>query len=492
MPNENTSTEENERPLADADELMVNGLASTHGGCCYHLVMAGLIGLGTFCTRLILCQPFFSYEEDLNFIYADDELDPDVRIYYINHATILLKLSENKYILTDPILEDKIGPCYYSQLPKIGKTPQNIIEALTHMGCQKLIISISHFHRDHWQAHAIKSLVELAQQANIEIKFILPSGGSKYVSKLFSSCCGCSDSNSLEIKELQWLAKDDYPEEKNVEIIALPADHWSNQGCTDVNDALCNGYCFRYQDEEKDTKARDVLFLGDTATYTDKRLEAMLQCLYKPDITIQSHKIVLLSPVGPNFRRAWMEKTHMSILDTMMLPLRILCEIRKNNTELNVETTLFNMSVIAIHQNTFSLGPDRFNEGYFLFIRALDLIKNKSTNEIIRNIEIEEKKSFWKNSLGRNEAFLYEGVQKILQKASELGINKEVLVNYFNTRIHFPRMNKNLNLGVLYGVTALTPAYQDWVKKSEVEKNERAPATERTRLMSSSQLSSSA
>lgn len=192
----------------------------------------------------------------------------DLEITWLGHATFLIQY-DGINILTDPLLGDLSvfvpryvrPPLRVSQLPPID------------------IILISHNHADHTDISTLKALVK----DNPHV--FVPEGNHAFFSSLGFS----------RITEASWWQEHSFRGRfSKLDIVCLPADHWTSRGLFDVNKTLWASWLI-------DPQGKKIYFGGDAAYSDDYKAIA---AAYLIDIA--------LLPIAPIEPRHLMARTHMS------------------------------------------------------------------------------------------------------------------------------------------------------------------------------------
>ena len=234
---------------------------------------------------------------------VDRVKDGELRITYINHATILIQ-SDNINILTDPIWSDYAGPFSFLGSKRV-RAPGVKIEDLPKID----IILISHDHYDHLDFPTLEKIVSLHHPV------ILTGLGVK--SRL-------SSFKGTEIIELDWW--DEYSIiRNNKKIFFVPSYHNSGRGMFDENKTLWGGYII-------ETGKGYVLFMGDTA------FEEFFYDIKKRFCPIR----LSLLPIGSYEKRWFMKNQHINPDDAARA--HIILEAKQS---------------IGIHFSTFKEHPEQ-------------------------------------------------------------------------------------------------------------------------------------
>lgn len=226
-------------------------------------------------------------------------------VSYVNHATFLIQM-DGINILTDPVWSKRISPVQWAG-PKRMRPPGIRMEDLPPID----VILLSHNHWDHLDIPAMKLLVQTHAPL-----VVTPLGVKQFVDKE----CG---SNAVE---LDWWKEADLP--GNLQVQALPAQHFSGRGMYDRNRTLWCGYCIK-------SKAGNVYFVGDTG-YGDFFTEIGERC---------APIRLALIPIGA-YRPQWfMSVVHCSPQEALQI-----------HRDCGAQQSL------AMHWGTFALADDGMDE----------------------------------------------------------------------------------------------------------------------------------
>lgn len=158
-----------------------------------------------------------------------------LRVTFINHATFLIQ-QDGVNILTDPIWSDWIGPASYLGV-KRSREPGLRFSDLPHIDA----ILLSHDHYDHTD---LPSLRQVAKRfPHVPVFSGLGTG------RLLA------DHGLHNIHEMDWWQAGTV---RGVEIVSVPAKHFSGRGVFDLNRTLWMGFVVR-------GAAGCIYFAGDTA-----------------------------------------------------------------------------------------------------------------------------------------------------------------------------------------------------------------------------------
>ncbi len=238
------------------------------------------------------------YVKNLGIPQISPPSDQSLLITYIGHATLLLQ-SKDETVITDPQFSRRASPTQLAG-PSRSRLPGLSIEELPKI--DKVLIS--HNHYDHMDLPSLKSL-----QKAFNPLFIMPLGNSKYLKK-----AGISPTI-----ELDWW-------QKLENITLVPAQHWSQRGLRDRNEALWGGFVCELSNKK-------VFFAGDTG--------------YGPHFNYIFNNLgpmdVSLLPIGAYEPRWFMKDQHMNPSDAVKAHL-----------------DLKSKQSIAMHFETFRLTDEGF------------------------------------------------------------------------------------------------------------------------------------
>lgn len=164
-----------------------------------------------------------------------EKVEPgECNITFVNHATFLLQI-DGMNILTDPIWSYRASP-YQWIGPKRMRPPGINFNNLPAIDT----VLISHNHYDHLDIHAVKKL-----QEKYDPQFIVPLGVEKYL----------HDQGIPKTTHLDWW--DNISLDSQLDLTAVPAQHFSGRGLFDRNKTLWCGYVLH-------TSFGNIYFAGDT------------------------------------------------------------------------------------------------------------------------------------------------------------------------------------------------------------------------------------
>ncbi len=229
----------------------------------------------------------------------------ELRITFVNHATMLIQQDELN-LLTDPIWSKRASPVSFVG-PSRYHPPGIAFDDLPPIDA----VIISHNHYDHMDLPTLRRLQEKHQP-----RFFVGLGNKE----LFV------DAGIGPVAELDWWST--VPLNTAVDLIGVPAQHFSNRGLFDRDATLWLGYVVK-------GPAGSTYFAGDTGA--GPHFAEIKKRLGRPRAAIL--------PIGA-YRPEWfMERVHVSPLQAI-----------EAHEALGAGTS------IAMHFGTFSLGDDGMEE----------------------------------------------------------------------------------------------------------------------------------
>jgi L-ascorbate metabolism protein UlaG (beta-lactamase superfamily) len=229
----------------------------------------------------------------------------ELRITVIGHATVLMQM-DGLNILTDPVFSDRIGPWSWIG-PRRMRAPGLRFEDLPPID----VVVISHNHWDHMDLPSLKRLNDVHHP-----RFFVGLKNSGLL----------RDAGIENVEEIDWWQSRNLS--PSVELIGVPAQHWSKRGLADDFTMLWLGYVIR-------GPYGYVYFAGDTAW--GPHFEQIADRFGPPRLA--------LLPIGA-FRPRWlMQRAHLSPSEAV-----------------DAARVLRAQTVIPVHYGTFRLGDDGQDE----------------------------------------------------------------------------------------------------------------------------------
>lgn len=226
------------------------------------------------------------FEDDNVTTQADAQVDDaSVRITMINHASFLIQAA-GVNVITDPVFSDRASPFTFMG-PKRHRAPGIALADLPKIDA----VIISHAHYEHLDRPSLEKIEDAhAPRYYIPLRNhdLLPHTAQQ----------------DKRIAEMDWGEKINLND--RVQIIFLPAQHWSARGLFDRNDRFWGAFLIRFT--LRDGSTRQVYFAGDTG-YND-HFAAVRKEYGAVDAA--------LLPIGAYEPRWFMQMQHMNPADAIM------------------------------------------------------------------------------------------------------------------------------------------------------------------------------
>ncbi|CAL1273382.1 unnamed protein product [Larinioides sclopetarius] len=360
---------------------------------------------------------FFSQDEKEAVIYKLDnvqDLKPEEKYAVQNagHATQLIQVPSFN-ILTDPVFNNLNWVLYPAK-------------TFSHPSAEMLpkidVIIISHNHQDHIDKTSLQNIIKEHKKKGWTLPLVLVPMGDKNLIQGFGF---------KEVEEVEWFTKISVSKgEKTVDFISIPADHRSGRLGYDHHKSLVTGWVVN-------PLKNNVIFKysGDTRILTDENQNAIDAVIWNE---IQNKMmnvddipdIICFEPSGPNYTRCDMDVTHQSTSYSVLLKF-IEAENMAKLSNKTAQDFIQKFKTIMMHHNKFEFGPDRFNEGLFIFKKLL-LYLNLNDAHLKQEL-LRQKKKFdnnldWK-SLKENLPFFSRPLIATLpEKTSMLVHSKDFII----------------------------------------------------------------
>ena len=216
-------------------------------------------------------------------------------ITWIGHATFLIQIS-GLNILTDPVWSNRMGFVTRLAPPGIPLSEMPEID----------LVLISHNHYDHLDINSLRNI-----KGNP--RFLVPHGLSSWLRKKGFS----------KVSEFNWWERDIT---NRVEIIFVPAQHWSRRTLWDTNQSLWGSWVVK----EEGQNCGGIYFVGDSGYFRGfKEIGSSFRIDY------------MLVPIGAYEPEWFMSKQHVTPEEAVQAYLDVGAE-----------------NVIPMHYDAFRLGDD--------------------------------------------------------------------------------------------------------------------------------------
>lgn len=228
----------------------------------------------------------------------------EIVLTFINHVTFLIQTA-GLNILTDPVFSKRVSPSQRIG-PKRMRAPGLAFEQLPKID----LVLVSHNHYDHMDLPTITRLARAFQP-----QFVVPLGNGHFLKK----------AGAVNIVETDWWQTFEF---HKLQIITVPAQHWSRRGLRDMNKALWAGFVVK-------THRNKVYFSGDTG--------------YGPHFKEIRNRLgamnLALLPIGAYKPRWFMRNQHMNPEDAVL-------------AHIDLEASLS----VGMHFGTFQLADEEYDE----------------------------------------------------------------------------------------------------------------------------------
>lgn len=168
---------------------------------------------------LVTRQPGpWSHKQNRAYAPPPARVESGIRITFINHATVLVQVAGIN-IVTDPIWSERCSPFSFIG-PKRARAPGVSLEDLPPID----VVLISHNHYDHLDLPTLKQL-----QTRHHPRFFSGLGNKAFLTK-----------NGIQnVEDLDWWQRVTF---KSIQIVAVPAQHFSGRGLFDHDATLWAGF----------------------------------------------------------------------------------------------------------------------------------------------------------------------------------------------------------------------------------------------------------
>jgi L-ascorbate metabolism protein UlaG (beta-lactamase superfamily) len=287
------------------------------------------------------------------------------KITHIGHASELITFTHTVplTLVIDPVHYES-GTQGLAKLAKIFYTRHTEAAFATNNYPATQIVLISHNHHDHL---CFKSLTEAFTNTNT--LFIVPLGDAKHFAK-------AGFTNVIEMKSwndvVDITLTNALGEKSTYEIHGFPAKHASNRSLTDLYESLYMGFMIRDKTENK-----ILLCTGDSAVLDKLHFDELESYLLQNNLLLHSACI----PQGPDRPRKYMECTHQSTGDALVMHARLNMMNARNKAALELPQITVNVlaetacHAIGYHQGCFRLGLLSLSDVDATILRILAVLR---------------------------------------------------------------------------------------------------------------------
>jgi N-acyl-phosphatidylethanolamine-hydrolysing phospholipase D len=238
---------------------------------------------------------------------------------WIGHATVMVQLG-GLTLLTDPIFSPRASPVSFSG-PKRHQPPGVTLDALPHID----LVLVSHNHYDHLDGASVDAL---NRQPGGPPLFVVPLGLRAWLSAR----------GIRHAVELDWWTSHRLPSHgREVEVMLLPAHHWSARGLNDQMATLWGGFAVFADDCH-------LFYAGDTG-YSRDFTDIREHLAERHGLSQGGGFDLALLPIGAYEPRWFMSAQHVNVEEAVKIHL-----------DLGAKRSL------GVHWGTFQLTDEALDE----------------------------------------------------------------------------------------------------------------------------------
>ncbi|RZL87799.1 MAG: MBL fold metallo-hydrolase [Variovorax sp.] len=231
---------------------------------------------------------------ELAFVHGNAGPDQQPAVTWIGHATVLAQLGGIS-LLTDPIFAERASPFGFIG-PKRHQPPAIALPDLPHIE----LVVISHNHYDHLDRAAVTAL---ARQPGGAPLFVVPLGLAAWF----------RDAGLQNVVELDWWQSHRLAVagREEVEVMLVPAQHWSARGLNDRMQTLWGGFAVLAPDCH-------LFFAGDTA-YSRDFADIRAHLAARQTAAAGGGFDIALLPIGAYAPRWFMASQHVDVAEAVKI-----------------------------------------------------------------------------------------------------------------------------------------------------------------------------
>ena len=243
-------------------------------------------------------MPIPQVAPDLAFVRGNAGPAQQPAVTWIGHATVLAQLG-GLSLLTDPIFAERASPFGFVG-PKRQQPPAIALPDLPHID----LVVVSHNHYDHLNRAAVTAL---ARQPGGAPLFVVPLGLADWF-----RAAGLQN-----VVELDWWQSHRLvmPGRDDVEVMLVPAQHWSARGLNDRMRTLWGGFAVLASDCH-------LFFAGDTA-YSRDFLDIRAHLAARQTDAAGGGFDLALLPIGAYAPRWFMASQHVDVAEAVKIHLDV-------------------------------------------------------------------------------------------------------------------------------------------------------------------------
>lgn len=210
-------------------------------------------------------------------------------ITWIGHATVLAQLGGIS-MLTDPVFSERASPFGFAG-PKRHQPPGLALAQLPHID----LVVVSHNHYDHLDEASVRALGAQAGGAPL---FVVPLGLADW----------CGRRGIERVVELDWWQSHALD---GVEVMLVPAQHWSARGLGDAMSTLWGGFAVLAPDCQ-------LFFAGDTG-YSRDFVDIRTRLAERQAPAAGGGFDIALLPIGAYEPRWFMQTQHVNVEEALKI-----------------------------------------------------------------------------------------------------------------------------------------------------------------------------
>lgn len=239
---------------------------------------------------------------------------------WIGHSTVLAQLG-GLSLLTDPVFGERASPLPFAG-PRRHQPPGIAIDELPHID----LVVVSHNHYDHLDLPSVR---QLARQPGGSPLFAVPLGLADWF----------RDHGMPQVVELDWWQSHrlPVPGRDRVEVMLLPAQHWSARGLRDRLKTLWGGFAVLAPDCH-------LFFAGDTG-YSRDFADIRAHLAPRQSAALGGGFDIALLPIGAYAPRWFMAPQHVDVAQA-----------------LDIHRDLGAKRSLGVHWGTFELTDESLDE----------------------------------------------------------------------------------------------------------------------------------
>ena len=232
---------------------------------------------------------------DIAFLRANAGAAAEPAVTWIGHSTVLAQVG-GLNLLTDPVFSARASPLAFVG-PKRQQPPAVALAELPHIE----LVLVSHNHYDHLDAGSVDAL---NAQAGGPPLFIVPLGIGPWL----------AGRGIVNVAELDWWqSRTLRGPQGEVEVMLVPAQHWSGRGLTDRMHTLWGSFAVFAPDAH-------LFFAGDTG-YSRDFANAGRRFAERQQPSSGGGFDLALLPIGAYEPRSLMARQHVNVDEAVMIHL---------------------------------------------------------------------------------------------------------------------------------------------------------------------------